>query len=123
MTHLILIQIVVVLFAAYAAARSVARFRKRTIGLGELIVWLGFWAGVGFCVLVPQLIQWFAHLLGVGRGADAVFYLGLVGLSYAFFRLYLRTRLMEQHLTELVRKLALKAGPRAACALRPPPPR
>lgn len=112
MTHLILIQVVVVVFAAYAAARSVGRFRKRTIGLGELIVWLGFWAGVGFCVLVPHLIQRFADLLGVGRGADAVFYLGLVSLSYAFFRLYLRTRLMEQQLTMLVRKLALKEGPK-----------
>lgn len=110
--HLILIQVVVVVFAAYAAARSVSRFRRRTIGLGELIVWLGFWAAVGLCVLVPQLIQRFAQVLGVGRGADAVFYLSLVGLSYAFFRLYLRTRHMEQQLTMLVRKLALKEGPR-----------
>ncbi len=108
MRHLLLIQVVVVIFAAYAASRSVGRFRKRTIGLGELGLWLGFWAAVGGCVLVPNIVQQFAKVLGVGRGADAVFYLGLVAMSYAFFRLYMRSRHLEQQITLLVRKLALK---------------
>ncbi len=114
MHHLILIQVVVVLFAAYAASRSVGRFRKRTIGLGELALWLAFWAAVGGCVLVPNIVQRFALLMGVGRGADAVFYLSFVAMSYAFFRLYMRTRHLEQQLTVLVRKLALKEALKSA---------
>ncbi len=110
--HLILIQVVVVLFACYAAARAVGRFRKGVISASELLVWFGFWLAVGVCVLVPQVTQWFANLLGVGRGADAVFYVTLVGLSYAFFRLYLRLRHLEQQLTVLVRQLALKDAPK-----------
>jgi hypothetical protein len=106
--HLILIQVVVVLFALYAAARAVGRFRKGTIGLGELVLWCGFWLAVGVVVLVPEMTQRVARILGVGRGADAVFYLSLVGLSYAFFRLYLKIRHLEQQLTLLVRKQALK---------------
>ncbi len=110
--HLILIQIVVVLFAGYAGMRTIGRFRKGTISLTELIAWFGFWVAVGVCVLLPQVTQWVADLLGVGRGADAVFYLTLVGLSYAFFRLYLRLRQLEQQLTLLVRQLALRDAPK-----------
>ena len=106
--HLILIQIIVVAFAIYAGTRTLARFRKGTIGITELILWLLFWMGVGICILVPNITQRVAGVLGVGRGADAVSYISLVGLSYAFFRLYLRMRLMEQQITLLVRKLALK---------------
>jgi small membrane protein len=110
--HLILIQVVVVLFALYAASRAVGRFRKGTIGLGELMLWLVFWAAVGVVVLVPNATNTVARFLGVGRGADAVFYLSLVGLSYAFFRLYLRLRHLEQELTLLVRRLALQEAPK-----------
>lgn len=106
--HLILIQVAVVLFAAFAATRVLGRFRRGIIGLGELLLWGLFWLAVGIGVLVPDLTQWFARLLGVGRGADAVFYLSLVGLSYAFFRICLRTRHLEHQITLLVRKLALK---------------
>jgi len=108
--HLILIQVVVVLFALYAAVRTAGRFRKGTIGLSELLLWLGFWLAVAVLVLAPQVTQRLANLLGVGRGADAIFYLSLVGLSYAFFRLYLRMRHLEQELTLLVRKLALETA-------------
>ena len=108
--HLILIQVVVVLFALYAAGRAVGRYRKGTIALSELALWLGFWVAMGVLVLKPQATQRLAYWLGVGRGADAIFYLGLVGLSYAFFRLYLRMRHLEQEITLLVRKLALQTA-------------
>ncbi len=106
--HLILIQVVVVCFAAYAAVRSISRFRKRTIGKGELALWVCFWIAVGVCVMLPSLVQRFADLLGVGRGADAVLYLSIIALSYAFFRLYIHQRHMEQQTTMLVRRLAIQ---------------
>jgi small membrane protein len=106
--HLILIQVVVVLFAVYAAGRSISRFRKRTIGMGELAVWVSFWLAMGVCVMLPNLATKFANLLGVGRGADALFYLSIIGLSYAFFRLYTHVRHMEQQTTALVRRLAIE---------------
>ena len=111
--HLKLIQVVVVLFAIYAASRALARFRKGTIGPGEFVAWVLFWVAVGVTVLIPMATQWFAERIGVQRGADAVFYFTLVGLSYAFFRLYLRLRHLEQELTLLVRKLALQETPRS----------
>jgi small membrane protein len=103
-----LIQVLIVSFALYTLIRTFIRFRKRTISVGELLLWSCFWMAVGIGVMMPDLSQWFAKSLGVGRGADAVFYLSIVGLSYAFFRLYLRSRHLEQQLTLLVRKLALE---------------
>jgi small membrane protein len=105
---MLLIQILIVSFSLFALTRTFLRFRKRAFGLIEFILWSGFWASVGVFVLAPGITQWLARILGVGRGADAVFYLGLVGLSYGFFRLYLTTRHQEREITVLVRKLALK---------------
>ncbi|MGH8514261.1 MAG: DUF2304 domain-containing protein [Gammaproteobacteria bacterium] len=105
---MLLIQFLIVLFSLFAMTRAVRRFRRRTIGIGELALWVGFWAVVGVMALVPQVSQWFAKILGVGRGADAIFYVAVVGLSYAVFKLYLKTRDQDQEITTLVRRLALK---------------
>ena len=88
--------------------RVVLRFRKREIGLVPFLAWAGFWAAAGVLVLVPAATQRIAHLLGVGRGADAMFYLGLTALFYFFFRQQLKIRDLEHQITELVRKLALE---------------
>jgi small membrane protein len=105
---MLLIQIIIVLWAIYAAIRTYSRFRQRTIGVAEYMVWTAFWIAVGAAVLQPNLFQKLARALGVGRGADAVFYLALVGLSYAFFRLYMKIRNLEQEITLLVRQMALR---------------
>jgi len=115
---MLIIQVIIVLSALYAITRTLQRFRTHAIGTGELLLWLGFWVAVGVLVIEPQITQWFARLLGVGRGADAVFYLSIVGLSYLFFRLYLRTRELEQQLTRLVRELAIQEAQRRAEATK-----
>jgi hypothetical protein len=102
-----LIQLVLVLFAAFAAARVLGRFRAGVIRLPECLLWMGLWAGVAIVVLDPNLTQRVARVLGVGRGVDAVFYLTIVVLFYLVFRVHMRMRGLEQQLTELVRKLAL----------------
>jgi len=102
-----LIQLVLVLFAAFAAARVLGRFRAGVIRLPECLLWTGLWAGVAVVVLDPNLTQHVARVLGVGRGVDAVFYLTIVLLFYLVFRVHMRMRGLERQLTELVRKLAL----------------
>jgi hypothetical protein len=99
-----------VLFALFALGRAVVQYRRRVMGLGHLASWVAFWVAVAGFVLVPQATQWIAGLLGVGRGADATFYIAIVGLSYAYFRLYLRFLEQERNITKLVRQLALREG-------------
>lgn len=105
---LLVIQVLFVGFALWALTRTTLRFRKRSISPFEWVVWSGFWMAVAGCVMFPDVTQWFAGLLGVGRGADAVFYVSLVGLSYAYFRIYIRSRHTEQQITLLVRRLAIE---------------
>ncbi len=107
---MLLIQIIVVLWALYAAVRAYSRFQKRTIGIAEYLIWTAFWVAVGIAVLEPNLSQMLAGALGVGRGADAVFYLGLMGLSYGSFRIYLKIRNLEHQITLLTRHIALHQG-------------
>jgi len=91
----------------------VLRFRKREIGLGPFLLWTGFWLVAGVLVLRPSATQWVAHQLGVGRGADATFYLGITALFYLFLRMQLKIRDLEHQTTELVRKLALEGARKA----------
>ena len=51
---LLKIQILIVLFVLYALTRTLWRFRSRMIGLGEWVLWSGFWAAVGVCVLLAN---------------------------------------------------------------------
>ena len=105
---MLLIQVLTVLFALFALTRVVSRFRKRVIGPSEFLFWVAFWVAVSVLVTEPSTTQWFAHILGVGRGADAVFYVALVGLCYGVFRLQLKLRGQQHETTQLVRKLAIE---------------
>ncbi len=107
---MLLIQAMVVAFSLFAMTRAVVRHRQRVIGVRDLLLWIAFWTSAAALVLRPQATQWFAMLVGVGRGADAVFYVAIVGLSYAVFRLYLKTCAQDQEITRLVRAIALKAA-------------
>jgi len=102
-----IIQILIVVFSLYVLGRTILRYTQGSMSVGELVLWSGLWSAVGVCVLFPQITQVAASILGVGRGADAVLYLSSVSLSYAFYRMYLRIRTMEQEITMLVRKLAV----------------
>ncbi|MBF0504607.1 MAG: DUF2304 family protein [Candidatus Omnitrophica bacterium] len=101
------IQFIIILFAIFALTGIFIRFRRKTINFLEFFLWSFFWFMVGLCVSLPNITQWFAKILGVGRGADAVFYIGIVSLSYFLFRLYIKIRHIEQEITHVVRKLAL----------------
>ena len=104
---MLLIQIVIVLFAVFAIMRAVTRLRSHSIGWGGFLGWTCFWAAVACLALTPNATQWFARVLGVGRGADAVFYLAIVALFYLIFRIESKYRRLQQELTKLVRKLAI----------------
>ena len=58
-------------------------------------------------VLFPGITNELAHKLGVGRGADLVFYLSIIIFWFVILKLYTRMRRLEKILTEVVRKDAL----------------
>jgi len=99
------IQPILLLFLAAGAVLYFVRLRKKT--MDRIIVLLFLLAGV-VLVAAPDLSSAIAQTVGVGRGADLVLYLGLLGLSFVCLLLYARLRDMEASLSELVRSIAMQ---------------
>lgn len=59
-------------------------------------------------VVLPELTNTIAHRLGVGRGADLVFYLSIIIFWFVILKIYARIRRIEKILTKVVRNDALK---------------
>ena len=58
-------------------------------------------------IFLPDLTNTVAHKLGVGRGADFIFYLSIVIFWFVIIKLYVRIRKLEKIITDVVRKDAL----------------
>ena len=86
----------------------VRHFRQGRLKLIWLIVWILLWIGAAVIVLLPWTSTLIANLVGVGRGADFVIYLSIVGLAYLVFRLFMKIEDVEREITRLVRALAIE---------------
>jgi hypothetical protein len=60
-----------------------------------------------YAVLRPGDVNWIAHRLGVGRGADLLLYLTVVGFAFFAVNTFLRFRTLERRFTDLARSVAL----------------
>ena len=81
----------------------IARFRNAIFDLVIVFVFAGL--GV-FFILFPEKTNLLAHKLGVGRGADLLFYSCIIFFLFIIVKLFARLRRLEEKLTELVRKEA-----------------
>lgn len=61
-----------------------------------------------FFVLFPDTTTVIAHLLGVDRGADMIFYLYIVASLIAILHFYSKLRSLQADLTLLIRDQAIK---------------
>lgn len=70
------------------------------------------WAVAAIAIAVPGLVQSVAEMLGIGRGADVVLYLSVLGFVWVTFFLYARCLRLERDLTTLTRHLAIREATR-----------
>jgi len=105
---MLLIQLIIIAFAAFAVWRTISRFREGALGRASLASWLLFWVAVVVAVALPQATSWFASLVGVGRGVDAAIYVSVVVLFYLLFRVFIKLEKIEHDITLLVREIGLK---------------
>jgi hypothetical protein len=70
------------------------------------------WVGTAIAIAIPGLVQTVAELLGIGRGADVVLYLSVLGFLWVAFFLYARCLRLERELTALTRHLAIRDATR-----------
>lgn len=103
-----IIQVGVTIFAFIALFGATERFRKGGVSRAGFCFWLVLWISAAALVWLPQATNRIAGFLGVGRGADAMFYVAIIVLLYAIFRLYGRLEHLEHQLSELVKKIALR---------------
>ena len=71
--------------------------------LGTLV-----WSAAAVAIALPRLTVRVAMLLGIGRGADLVFYLAILGGISVCFYFYQRNRQLENLITELMRREAVR---------------
>jgi hypothetical protein len=101
------IQILLSLFLLFAISRAFLRFKERTIGLGQFLFWCGLWLLAIFTIFNPDATNYWAQLLGIGRGADVVLYASVIALFYLVFRLHVFIEDIHSEITHLVREVAL----------------
>ena len=80
-----------------------SRFRSALLDLALLVIFSGL---AIFFILLPEKTNLIAHKLGVGRGADLLFYCCILFFLFIFIKLFARIRRLEKTITDLVRKQA-----------------
>lgn len=111
LTHLLPLQLAVVVFAVFAVSRTFLRWRDGKISSLEFFIWMVAWVGIVLIVFQPWLTDWVSQKFGIGRGIDFVVYTAIVGILYLIFKLYVKIEDLEQELTRVVGALA-KSNPR-----------
>ena len=81
-------------------------FRLRTAFLDRLVYVVCAIVGLIF-VIDPPFSTQIANLLGIGRGADLLFYLFIIASLFYAVETRSRLRRMEQQITKLVRQVAM----------------
>ncbi|MBI4599514.1 DUF2304 domain-containing protein [Candidatus Uhrbacteria bacterium] len=101
------IQILITAVSAVIIGKALSKLKRREVHGGTCSAWILFWIAVIALVWQPNLTNYLAYILQVTRGADAIFYLSLVGIFYLLFRIFIRLERMDQEITTIVREIAL----------------
>jgi hypothetical protein len=96
-------------FALISGLRGRSRGNPR-----QNLFWLFLWLSAALVIALPQLASSVAHALGIGRGADLVLYALTFAsiLSARYF--YVKHRILEIQLTEIIRQSAIASARRGA---------
>ena len=85
----------------------IMRFRNALFDLFLLVIFSGL---AVFFILVSEYTNRIAHKLGVGRGADLLFYLCILFFLFIVLKLFARIRRLENMLTGIVRRDAISGA-------------
>jgi len=90
-----------------AAAMFYFLIATRRSALRRLFVLVFFGGGIVF-ILQPDLTTTIANVVGIGRGADLIFYLSTLFLFFLCFNYHVRFMAVEEQLTRIVREMAVR---------------
>ena len=98
------IKIILITGIAFIAVYYFIRLRNSLFDIILLMLMIGVAITL---VIFPDISNDMAHRLGVGRGADLVFYTSILIFWFIILKLYARIRRLEQTITQVVRKDAI----------------
>lgn len=99
------IQLVLLTGVAFISLYFITRLRKRLL---DIILLTAMIACAIVFIIWPDLTSVIAKALGVGRGADLIFYVSILIFWFVVLKLYARLRKLEQTVTDIVRQDAIK---------------
>jgi hypothetical protein len=88
--------------------------------MADRLIYLTLVCGGVLLVLFPGVATQLANMVGIGRGADLVFYLFVVGSLFLSAHLLARLHHAEQSITRLIRRLAIEQALHERSAAAPP---
>ncbi len=103
-----LIQFLLSIVLTWAAVLTIRRANQQAIHVGEAMLWVCLWVGIGIVIWRPELTTRIAHVVGVGRGVDLIVYGSIIGILVMVFQLHVAHERLERQLTELVRLQAMR---------------
>ena len=104
-------QVMTVVFCLAMIARVLSLWRRGHRTLRELLGWIMVWGGLGVVGAWPHVADIMGGWLGIKSGANTVIFMALVLIGYVAIRSVFLLENLEQKLSELTRRLALKEFP------------
>lgn len=101
-------QTIALIVAAVVFVATLAAAASHAIDWRTAFAWCFLWIAAAVAVAKPSITVAIAHVLGIGRGADLVFYCGILGMLFGFFVVYVRIKRLESEITRLVRALSIR---------------
>ena len=102
-------QVIALLILLFFIIKLNRERRKKSITRNEFFFWLIFWlVGVLTIAFIKPIDKLVMGLGFSSSGINLVFYLAVLFLFYLIFRMRLRMVKLENDITELSRKIALK---------------
>lgn len=98
-------RVILILAAVMTLLVYLGSFRST---LYDRMIVLAFFALELIAICMPELTTSVAQTLGIGRGADLIFYVFISGSVFVTVVLYSRLLLLQRALTDIVRHLAVQ---------------
>jgi len=99
------IQLILLTGVAFISLYFVTRLKKRVL---DIIIIVAMIVCAVVFILWPGITNNLAKKLGVGRGADLIFYLSILIFWFVILKLYARIRKLEQQFTDIIRSDAIR---------------
>jgi small membrane protein len=99
-------QVLGIAFLLFILISYLRKFQRPA--LDKLFIGLLLATGI-FFVLYPEGTNQMAHFLGIGRGADLIFYVAILGFGYVIMLLYSKIKKLEEQLAKIIRQQSLES--------------